>query len=86
MNHNFSCKSVPVAFIAKIIYEGLELGNYFVQNSSNVEWSQSVNYYSSECDEVYKDLIKNSKQMLITYFIIKSSQDGDISTSDFKSA
>ncbi|UYV66899.1 TTC14 [Cordylochernes scorpioides] len=68
---------VPVAFTAKVIREGLtlgrKLGNHFMQNDTNVEralrFQPDINRCLAQYEEVYKDLTKNSKQLLITDFI-----------------
>ncbi|UYV68171.1 hypothetical protein LAZ67_5003240 [Cordylochernes scorpioides] len=69
---------VPVTFTAKVIREGLvlgrKLGNHFMQNDTNVEralrFQRDINRSLAQYEEVYKDLTKNSKQLLITDFII----------------
>ncbi|UYV71214.1 hypothetical protein LAZ67_8002211 [Cordylochernes scorpioides] len=68
---------VPVTFTAKVIREGLalgrKLGNHFMQNDTNVErasrFKRDINRCLAQYEEVYKDLTKNSKQLLITDFI-----------------
>ncbi|UYV68152.1 TIGD1 [Cordylochernes scorpioides] len=68
---------VPVTFTAKVIREvlalGRKLGNHFMQNDTNVEralrFQRDINRCLAQYEEVYKDLTKNSKQLLITDFI-----------------
>ncbi|KAG7196833.1 hypothetical protein KM043_017594 [Ampulex compressa] len=72
-------ESEPVAFTAKVIREGLELGrklgNHFLQNDPNVErallFQRDINKRLTQYEEVYKDLIKNETQLLITDFTTK---------------
>nr|XP_012151876.1 PREDICTED: tigger transposable element-derived protein 1-like [Megachile rotundata] len=72
-------ESEPVAFTAKVIREGLELGrklgNHFLQNDPNVErallFQRDINKRLTQYEEVYKDLIKIETQLLITDFTTK---------------
>ncbi|UYV72548.1 hypothetical protein LAZ67_9003644 [Cordylochernes scorpioides] len=56
---------------AKVIREGLalgrKLGNHFMQNDTNVEralrFQRDINRCLAQCEEVYKDLTKNSKNI-----------------------
>ena len=80
---------VPVTFTAKVIPEGLalgrKLGNHFIQNDTNVERSlrfqRDINRCLSQYEKVYKNVTKNSKQLLITDFIT-TSQNVNISASN----
>ncbi|UYV77478.1 hypothetical protein LAZ67_15001178 [Cordylochernes scorpioides] len=84
---------VPVTFTAKVIREGLalgrKLGNHFMQNDTNVEralrFQRDINRCLAQYEEVYKDLTKNSKQLLITDFIT-ISHNVNISASNIESA
>lgn len=84
---------VPVTFTAKVIREGLalgrKLGNHFIQNDTNVEralrFQRDINRCLAQYEEVYKDLTKNSKQLLITDFIT-ISHNVNISASNIESA
>ncbi|XP_071056464.1 tigger transposable element-derived protein 1-like [Onthophagus taurus] len=84
---------VPVTFTAKVIREGLalgrKLGNHFIQNDTNVEralrFQRDINRCLAQYEEVYKDLTKNSKQLLITDFIT-NSHNVNISASNIESA
>ncbi|UYV61472.1 TIGD1 [Cordylochernes scorpioides] len=84
---------VPVTFTAKVIREGLalgrKLGNHFMQNDTNVEralrFQRDINRCSAQHEEVYIDLTKNSKQLLITDFIT-ISHNVNISASNIESA
>ncbi|XP_067133889.1 tigger transposable element-derived protein 1-like [Centruroides vittatus] len=83
-----------VAFTAKVVHEGLELGsklgNHSVQNDSNVErafrFQRNINHCLAQYNEIYKDLTRNQKQMLITDFITKFPRAVNVSTSNIKSA
>lgn len=73
-------QSEPVAFTARVISVGLELGrklgNHFLQYDTNVERALRFQRDISKClnqyEEVYKDLTKKPTQLLITDFITKS--------------
>ena len=68
---------------------GRKLGNYFIQNDANVEralrFQCDINRCLAQYEEVYKDLTKNSKQLLITDFIT-ISQNVNISASNIESS
>ena len=68
---------------------GRKLGNHFVQNDTNVEralrFKRGINRCLAQYEEVYKDLTKNSKQLLITDFIT-TSPNVNISASNIESA
>ena len=64
---------VPVTFTAKVI--SAKLGNHFIQNDTNeraLRFQRDINRCLAQYEEIYKDLTKNSKQLLITDFIITS--------------
>ncbi|XP_066251421.1 tigger transposable element-derived protein 1-like [Euwallacea similis] len=73
-------QSEPVAFTARVISVGLEMGkklsNHFLQYDTNVERALRFQRDLSKClnqyEEVYKNLAKKPTQLLITDFTTKS--------------
>lgn len=65
------------------------VGNHFIQNDTNVEralrFQRDINRCLAQYEEVYKDLTKNSKQLLITDFIT-ISHNVNISAPNIESA
>uniref|UniRef100_T1HY07 Uncharacterized protein n=1 Tax=Rhodnius prolixus TaxID=13249 RepID=T1HY07_RHOPR len=65
-------ESDPVAFTAKVIREGLELGqklgNHFERA---LLFQRNINKCLTQYEELYEDLTKNQTQLLITDFITK---------------